>query len=243
MNTNSEEGVALAQGVCRAVGSLDSVDTILCPPFVSLWPISGVVHSSNVSLGAQNVNENPNGAFTGEISASMLKGMVTHVIVGHSERRANFGESDSQVAAKVSALCEVGLTPILCVGEGSEERNRGRAERFVRRQLRNSAGNPENLSKSIIAYEPVWAIGTGTPATIGQIEYMVASIREEIGELGGEETASATRVIYGGSTSSKNIYEISNSSSIDGALVGGASLDADDFVAMIRSLARATVSN
>ena len=132
MNTNSEEGVALAQGVCRSIGSLDSVDTILCPPFVSLWPISGVVHSSNVSLGAQNVNENPNGAFTGEISASMLKGMVTHVIVGHSERRANFGESDTQVAAKVSALCEVGLTPILCVGEGSEERSRGRAERFVR---------------------------------------------------------------------------------------------------------------
>ncbi len=243
MNTTSEAGVALAQGICRAIGALDSVETILCPPFVSLWPISGVVHNTNVSLGAQNVNEKPSGALTGEISASMLQGIVTHVIVGHSERRANFAETDAQVAAKVSALCEAGLTPILCVGEDSEERNRGRAERFVRRQLRNSVGDPSHVAKSIIAYEPVWAIGTGTPATIGQIEYMVASIREELGEICDEETASQTRIIYGGSTNPDNIGEITNSKSIDGALVGGASLVVDDFVAMVQSLARTPVSH
>ncbi len=234
MNTTPQEGVALARSICRVVGDSDSIDVVLCPPFTSLLAIYGVVQSSPVYLGAQNVNQHPNGAYTGEVSSSMLQGLVSHVIVGHSERREHFAEDDQTIAAKVAAVVEAGMTAILCVGEDDEIRQRRRAERFIRRQVRLGLSNVDSLSNVVIAYEPIWAIGSGTAATIGQIEYMAASIREEVGDLYDHTAAESMRILYGGSTNASNIGQIFSSLAVDGALVGGASLNDSEFASMIK---------
>lgn len=238
MNTTPQEGVALSQNICRSIGDSESVDVVLCPPFTSLIAVFGVVHQTSVMLGAQNVNQHPSGAYTGEISAAMLEGLVTHVIVGHSERRQTFGETDQIVAAKVGAVVDAGMTAILCVGEDDVERQRRRAERFVRRQVRLGLAGADDPSQVVIAYEPIWAIGTGVAATVGQIEYMAASIREEISEVYDQEAAENIRVIYGGSTNSQNIGQIVGSDTVDGALVGGASLDEVEFSAMVATMSQ-----
>ena len=242
MNTTSEQGVALAQSICRNAQTNQTVDIVLCPPFTSIPLIHTVIQNTPIKLGAQNLNENPNGAYTGEISAAMIAEFAQYAIIGHSERRSIYGETNEQIAAKVNAACNANLTPIICIGEDAEERERGKAERFVKNQLRNSIGNPQNLrnKKNIIAYEPVWAIGTGNAATIEQIEYMVEAIREEVARIDTAETAAQTRIIYGGSTTPNNIHQIAQSKSIDGALVGGASLKHSDFIAMIQSLTQYT---
>ena len=170
MNTTPQEGVALSQSICREVDDSDAIDVVLCPPFTSLIAVYGVVHNTPVMLGAQNVSQHPNGAYTGEISAEMLSGLVSHVIVGHSERRQSFGETDQSVAEKTSVVVDAGMTAIICVGEDDDERQRRRAERFVRRQVRLGLANVKEPSKVVVAYEPIWAIGTGVSATIGQIE-------------------------------------------------------------------------
>ncbi len=233
MNTTPEEGVALAQAICQRVGDLDTVDVVLCPPFPSLQSVGGVIHNTSVMLGAQNVSQHNVGAYTGEVSVNMLQGLVSHVIVGHSERRILFGETDEVVAAKASAVCEAGITAIVCVGEDAEERQRRRAERFVRRQIRAALQGIRDHDRVVVAYEPIWAIGTGSAASIGQIEYMIASIREEFVEMFGPDVSEAIRVLYGGSTNARNIVEIAQSSAIDGALVGGASLDPVEFSKMV----------
>ena len=237
MNTTPQEGVGLAQSICRSAGSLDAVDVILCPPFTSLIAVYGVVHNTSVMLGAQNVNQHVNGAYTGEVSVEMLRGLVEFVIVGHSERRQQFGETDQIVSAKASAVINAGMTAIICVGEDDVERQRRRAERFVRRQIRLGLSSVDDPSKIVIAYEPIWAIGTGVAATIGQIEYMAASIREELCEVFDQEVADGIRVLYGGSTNSGNIGQIVASPTVDGALVGGASLDDAEFSSMISIMA------
>ncbi len=237
MNTTPQEGVGLAQSICRSAGSLDVVDVILCPPFTSLIAVYGVVHNTSVMLGAQNVNQHVNGAYTGEVSVEMLRGLVEFVIVGHSERRQQFGETDQIVSAKASAVIDAGMTAIICVGEDDVERQRRRAERFVRRQIRLGLSSVDDPSKIVIAYEPIWAIGTGVAATIGQIEYMAASIREELCEVFDQEVADGIRVLYGGSTNSGNIGQIVASPTVDGALVGGASLDDAEFSSMISIMA------
>ena len=242
MNTTPQEGVALSQSICRTVGNSETVDVVLCPPFTSLIAVYGVVHHSPVMLGAQNVNQHPSGAYTGEVSAEMLRGLVSHVIVGHSERRQHFGETDQIVAAKVAAVTDAGLTAIMCVGEDDVERQRRRAERFVRRQVRLGLANAGAPTNVVIAYEPIWAIGTGAAATLGQIEYMAASIREELSEVFGEEVASTVRVLYGGSTNADNIGQIVGSPIVDGALVGGTSLSDSEFSSMISVMSSSAVA-
>lgn len=242
MNTTSEQGVALAQSICRNAQTNQNVDIVLCPPFTSIPLIHTVIQNTPIKLGAQNLNENPNGAYTGEISAPMIAEFAEYVIVGHSERRSIYGETNEQVTAKVNAAYNANLTPIVCIGEDAEEREQGRAERFVKQQLRNSIGNPQNLrnKQTIIAYEPVWAIGTGNAATIEQIKYMTEAIREEVARMDTAETAAQTRIIYGGSTNPNNIHQIAQSKPIDGVLVGSASLNNNDFIAMIQSLTQHT---
>ena len=239
MNTTPQEGVALSQLICRTVGDSEVVDVVLCPPFTSLIAVFGVVHHTPVMLGAQNVNQHGSGAYTGEVSAEMLQGLVSHVIVGHSERRQTFGETDQIVSAKVAAVVDAGMTAILCVGEDDVERQRRRAERFVRRQVRLGLAGAKEASQIIIAYEPIWAIGTGVAATLGQIEYMAASIREEVSDVFDQETGAEVRVLYGGSTNSENIGQIVASDTVDGALVGGASLSSDEFSSMITAMVEA----
>ena len=239
MNTTPQEGVALSQSICREVGDSDAIDVVLCPPFTSLIAVYGVVHNTPVTLGAQNVSQHPNGAYTGEISAEMLSGLVSHVIVGHSERRQSFGETDQSVAEKTSAVIDADMTAIICVGEDDVERQRRRAERFVRRQVRQGLANVKEPSKVVVAYEPIWAIGTGVSATIGQIEYMAASIREEVSDVFDQEVSDGMRVLYGGSTNSSNIGQIVASPAVDGALVGGSSLNDAEFSSMISIMAKA----
>lgn len=240
MNTTPQEGVALSQSICRTVGDSDAIDVVLFPPFTSLIAVYGVVHHTPVMLGAQNVNQHPNGAYTGEISVHMLRGLVSHVIVGHSERRQNFGETDRTIAEKASTVVDSGMTAIVCVGEDDNERQRRRAERYVRRQVRQGLTGIEDLSNVVIAYEPIWAIGTGVVATMGQIEYMAASIREEVCDVYDQDVADAVRVLYGGSTSAGNIGQIVASPAVDGALVGSASLNNSEFSTMISIMAKAT---
>lgn len=239
MNTTPQEGVALSQSICRTVGDSDVIDVVLCPPFTSLIAVYGVVHHTPVMLGAQNVSQHPNGAYTGEVSADMLRGLVSHVIVGHSERRQHFGETDQTIAEKASAVVNSGMTAIVCVGEDDNERQRRRAERYVRRQVRQGLTNIEDPSKVVIAYEPIWAIGTGIAATIGQIEYMAASIREEVCDVYDQDVADEMRVLYGGSTNAGNIGQIVASPTVDGALVGSSSLNDSEFSAMIEIMAKA----
>ncbi len=238
MNTTPQEGVALSQSICREVGDSDAIDVVLCPPFTSLIAVYGVVHNTPVMLGAQNISQHLNGAYTGEISAEMLSGLVSHVIVGHSERRQSFGETDQSVAEKTSAVVDADMTAIVCVGEDDVERQRRRAERFVRRQVRQGLANVKEPSKVVIAYEPIWAIGTGVSATIGQIEYMAASIREEVSDVFDQEVSDGMRVLYGGSTNSGNIGQIVASPAVDGALVGGSSLQDAEFSSMISIMAK-----
>ncbi len=237
MNTTPQEGVALSQSICRSVGDSEVVDVVVCPPFTSLIAVYGVVHHTPVMLGAQNVNQHVDGAYTGEVSAGMLQGLVSHVVVGHSERRQTFGETDQIVAAKAGAVIDAGMTAILCVGEDDVERQRRRAERFVRRQVRLGIAGAHDPYKIVIAYEPIWAIGTGVAATLGQIEYMTASIREEVCEVFDEKVGAAIRVLYGGSTNAGNIGQIVGSEAVDGALVGGASLNDVEFSSMIEIIA------
>ncbi len=237
MNTTPQEGVALSQSICRIVDDADEVDVVLCPPFTSLIAVYSVVHHTTVMLGAQNVNQYPNGAYTGEVSVEMLRGLVSHVIVGHSERRQYYGETDQTVAAKASAVVNAEMTAIVCVGENDVERERRRAERYVRRQVRQGLTGVVNPSHVVIAYEPIWAIGTGVSATIGQIEYMAASIREEVCDVYDQDVADGMRVLYGGSTNASNIEQIVASPAVDGALVGGASLNDAEFSKMVSIMA------
>ena len=239
MNTTPQEGVALSQSICRGVGDGDAVDVVLCPPLTSLIAVYGVVHHTPVRLGAQNVSQHPNGAYTGEVSADMLRGLVSHVIVGHSERRQHFGETDQVIAQKASMVVNSGMTAIVCVGEDDNERQRRRAERYVRRQIRQGLISINDPSNVVIAYEPIWAIGSGIAATIGQIEYMAASIREEVSEIFNQNAADAIRVLYGGSTNAGNIGQIMASPTVDGALVGSASLNDSEFSSMISIMAKA----
>jgi triosephosphate isomerase len=232
MNTDIESGVELARGIVELSDGITGVDKIVCPPFVALAGISALLRGSSVYSGAQNVSADENGAFTGEVSASMLKGLVSHVIVGHSERRALYGESSADVAAKAAAAISAGLTPILCVGEALEVRQAGIAASFVSDQLESSLAGYTAWDSLIVAYEPVWAIGTGEAATSEQAQEMTAVCRGVIKKLN-PDAADSVRVLYGGSVNSGNIEELMEQPDIDGALVGGASLKADEFSKLI----------
>ena len=207
------------------------------PPFTALRSIQTLLEGDKLpmSLGAQDCHWEPQGAFTGAVSVPMLERLaVTYVLCGHSERRALFGEDDATVNRKVRAVIGGGLTPILCVGETLEQREAGQAEEVVATQLRAGLDGVEDSGAVVVAYEPVWAIGTGKTATPDDADGMCGFVRQTVGDIAGSEAAARVRVQYGGSVKAGNAAELMSRSEIDGALVGGASLDADDFAIICR---------
>jgi len=211
-------------------------EVVVCPPFTALYRISQLLEGSRLKLGAQNMHYEIQGAFTGEISAPMLKELgVEYIILGHSERRHIFGESDEMISKKLRRAVETGLKPILCVGEKLEERERGLTEKVIERQLVSALEglSREDLDDLVVAYEPVWAIGTGKNATPEQAQEVHAFIRSKLSELLGEEFADSRTILYGGSVKPHNIYELTKEEDVDGALVGGASLSAESFLGII----------
>ena len=234
MNTTTRSAVELARGVVEGTSGLANVTTIICPPFVSLQAVNSAVEGSDVLVGAQNVSAEPAGAFTGEVSVEMLTGMATYAIVGHSERRSLYGESDEDVAGKEVAAAAGGLKPIVCVGESLEIRRAGDAEQFCRRQVRESLAGYSDWDSLLVAYEPVWAIGTGQAASPRDAQAIARAIRDELSDIAGQASAEQVPVLYGGSVNSENAGPFIDRPDIDGALVGGASLKADDFSAIVR---------
>ena len=237
MHKTLDEALALARGVREGVKDIDTVDTVVCPPFVSLLAVAGALAHSNVGVGAQNVFFEEQGAYTGEVAPGMLEGMVQYCIIGHSERRNIFGESDVWVNKKAHALLAHGITPIICVGESLEVNQAGETDAFVRAQVEAALVGltAEQVASLVIAYEPIWAIGTGLTATPADANRVIGvTIRGAIADLYDEATAQAVRIQYGGSTKPKNIEAFMAQPDIDGALVGGASLTADSFVEMVR---------
>lgn len=240
MNMDSGSSVSLASGI--AEGSADvagrGVDVAVCPPFVYLQSVVEAVSSSNVAVGAQDLYHEEKGAFTGEISAAMLKDVgCTYVLCGHSERRHVIGETDELVNNKVRGAIAGGLLPILCVGELQSEREAGETEAVVRRHVRGGLAGlgTEQMGAVTIAYEPVWAIGTGLTATPQQAQEVHSFIRNLLNELYDSQVAEETRIQYGGSAKPDNAAELLACPDIDGLLVGGASLKTDDFLAIIQA--------
>jgi triosephosphate isomerase len=232
MNTDIESGIKLSKEIVTLSDAASGVEKIVCPPYVSLASISQELANSSINVGAQNVSANANGAFTGEVSTAMLNGLVSHVIVGHSERRAMNGESSTDIAVKAITVVEAGLVAILCVGEDLDIRKSGEADVFVSTQLEESLEGFTQWDSLMVAYEPVWAIGTGEAATSDQAQEMTAVCRDVVRMLA-PEAADSLRVLYGGSVNSGNIAELLTQADIDGALVGGASLKADEFSKLI----------
>lgn len=237
MNKTIAAAVELVRGIRTGVREIDTVETVVCPPFVALSAVADVLSRSNVGVGAQNVFYEEKGAYTGEIAPGMLEGLVTYCIIGHSERRNIFGEGDEWVNKKAKALLAHGITPIICVGESLEQNQAGETDMFVRGQVKAAlAGlSAEQVAQLVIAYEPIWAIGTGLTATPAEANRIIGvTIRGAISELYDEATAQTVRIQYGGSAKPSNIAELMAQPDIDGALVGGASLKADSFVEMVR---------
>jgi triosephosphate isomerase (TIM) len=232
MHGSRAENAQLLDGLLQGMPAQTSAEIAVCPPFVYLWEAARVLKSSAIALGAQSVCAEAVGAFTGEVSASMLKDVgCTYVIVGHSERRAIYREDDALVARKFIATQSQGLTPILCVGETLEERERGETTRVVSRQLRAvlDVAGVQSLANAVVAYEPVWAIGTGKTATPEQAQDVHAHIRADI-ERSDAKIAAALRILYGGSVKAANAREIFAMADVDGGLIGGASLKVDEFL-------------
>ena len=245
MNTTPATAAELASAVAQKTAGMKGVTRVVCPPFVSLHAVKQAVVGSGIAVGAQNVYFKDSGAFTGEISVPMLEGLVEYVIVGHSERRRILGETDADVAAKAKAVAARQMRPILCVGEPLEVRKAGRAEQTVREQLRASLAGYDALRGSqdgawgllVVAYEPVWAIGTGEAASPEQAQAMAAALRAELRSLAGA-VADSTPVLYGGSVTAENAGPFVDRPDIDGALVGGASLKPDDFAKIVHVTAQ-----
>ena len=242
MNLDHAKGVALAKAVAGRCGEAAGVDLVLCPPAVYLVPVVAAVAETrgDVAVGGQNAHDQESGAFTGEVAPQMLVDVCCrYVILGHSERRTLFGETDAAVNAKAKAALAVGLTPIVCVGETLEEREAGRTEAVVTAQVQGSLAGlgVAGLSKTVIAYEPVWAIGTGKVATPEQAQEVHALIRSLLPALASPEVAGGVRIQYGGSVKPDNAPQLAACPDIDGALVGGASLKAHDFLAIAAAFA------
>lgn len=237
MNTTVAEGVELAtdiaQGLDLAHGT--GVEVVVCPPFVSLASVQSALKNSNISVGAQNIYHENSGAYTGEVSADMLIDICQYAIAGHSERRSIFGETDAAVNLKVKAALRAGLTPIMCVGENLEEREGGNAESIVEAQVRAGLDGVDLSEGVVVAYEPVWAIGTGQSASPEIAQAMMAHIRGTLAAIGGDDVASSAPLLYGGSVNAGNIGGYIEQADINGALVGGASLDADSFIAIVKA--------
>jgi len=240
MNTNSSSSVELATSIVSGALATagESVDVAVCPPFVYLQVVAKALSASRISIGAQDIYIEQKGAFTGEISAAMLKDTgCVYVLCGHSERRHVIGENDELINKKVAATIGGGLLPILCVGEKIQQRQADKTTEVVTQQLKNGlAGlSTEKISAVTIAYEPVWAIGTGLTATPQQAQEVHALIRELLARMENKQLAEDIRILYGGSAKPNNAAELMAQQDIDGLLVGGASLKADDFLAIINA--------
>ena len=238
MNTTSDSAIILAYDIQSKTSGETSIDIVICPPHIALDRVSRTVSGSSVRVGAQDVYPESFGAFTGEVSPLMIAEFAEFVIVGHSERRAIFGESDEFIRRKVVASLEAGLKPILCVGESLEDRRAGRADDVVKAQLLDSLAGIEDVAGILVAYEPVWAIGTGEAANPQIAQHMLGSIRSALKSRFGA-TADSVPCLYGGSVNADNIQDYVREPDIDGALVGGASLDADSFVSIVNRASEA----
>jgi len=234
MNTTVSEAVGLVKKMSPGLDEVDNVDRVVCPPFVSLAAVKEIIKGSSIGLGAQNIYFEEKGAYTGEISPLMLAELCEFVIIGHSERRQYFSETGEIVNKKIRAAQAVGLKPILCIGERLEENEAGKTEDVLAEQLRSSLAGLDNLNSLIIAYEPIWAIGTGRAATGKQANETIGFIRRNVAELYGKDIAQGMRILYGGSVTADNTTEFMQQPEIDGALVGGASLKAGQFISIAR---------
>ncbi|MDM8520394.1 triose-phosphate isomerase [Anaerolineales bacterium HSG6] len=237
MHKTAAEAVLLAREIREAVTNIDKVETVLCPPFTALGAVKGIIADSNIGLGAQNLHWEEQGAYTGEVSPLMLAGLCDYVIIGHSERRQYFGETDETVNKKIKSALAHGLKPIVCVGENLDQYEAGETNSFVGSQIKGAfvGLSADDASKIVVAYEPIWAIGTGrTAEPEGANEIIATSIRGTLTELYSEEVAQKIRVQYGGSVKPNNVESFMAQPDIDGALVGGASLKTDSFVALVK---------
>ncbi|MBY6366214.1 triose-phosphate isomerase [Rhodococcoides corynebacterioides] len=239
MNLNHLEAIALVQKIAFSLPAkyFEKVDVAVIPPFTDIRSVQTLVEGDKLLLtyGAQDLSPHDQGAYTGDISGAFLAKLgCTYVVVGHSERRAGHGEDDATVLAKTTAALKHGLTPIVCIGEGLDVREAGEHVAHNLEQLRGSlAGlSAEQIAKVVVAYEPVWAIGTGKVASAADAQEVCAAVRTELASLASVDTAAAVRILYGGSVSSKNVGEIVGQTDVDGALVGGASLKADEFATL-----------
>ena len=238
LNKTSREAIVLVEELKREVADLEGVDMVVCPPFTALESVSEALIETNIAVGAQNVYWADSGAFTGEISAPMLKDFgVQYVIVGHSERRQYFGETNETVNKRLRAALAHGLTPIVCVGENLAEREAGKTFAVIQTQVQGSLAGLtfDEMNKIVVAYEPVWAIGTGKTATPSMAQEVHAFIRGLLAKIFGPDTAQSVRIQYGGSVTPENIAALISQPDIDGALVGGASLKAASFAAIVNA--------
>jgi len=238
MNLNSAEGAELAKDVDSLVGSQSDVAVCVCPTFTTLESVGKVINDSNIALGAQNMHYEASGAYTGEISAEMLRHLFcSYVILGHSERRQYFGETDDSVNKKTLAALAANLKPIVCVGETLEERESGKMLDVIKTQTEGAlvGVKAEDADSLVIAYEPVWAIGTGKTATPEMAEEVHAEIRCMLAGLLGEDAANKVRILYGGSMKPGNAPELLAQKNIDGGLIGGAALKANDFAGIVNA--------
>ncbi len=233
MNNTAEEGVALVKALKPLVADA-KCEVVVCVPAIDIPAVKKAIHGSKIKLGAQNVHFAEKGAYTGEISAKMLLEYgVKYVIIGHSERRQYFGETDETVNKRTLAALAAGLTPIVCIGESLEERESGLTEKVLDRQIREDFKGVEDFSKIVIAYEPIWAIGTGRTATAQQANDAIAFIRKRVKKLYAHSNAGRMRIQYGGSMNAGNAKELMAQPEIDGGLIGGASLKPADFAAIV----------
>lgn len=238
MNLTTADGVALATAVRDGFGDCSSVQVVVCPTSIVVKSVADAIAGSGIGVGVQNMSEQASGAYTGEISADMvLDAGASHVILGHSERREYYGETDAGVNAKARVAIDKGLVPIVCVGEKQEERENGTTETVIAEQVRGclSGFSADDLGRLVIAYEPVWAIGTGLTATPEQAQDVHAFIRGLLAELTTQDAADGVRIQYGGSMKPGNAAELLSQPDIDGGLIGGAALDAESFLAIVQA--------
>jgi triosephosphate isomerase len=238
MNKTAADGVTLTKDIVAEIGRVTTVDIVVCPPFTALESVGRALEGQSIKLGAQNMHPEKGGAYTGEISAEMLRGhFVTHVILGHSERRTYFAETDAFINKKVVAALANQMKPILCVGETLAEREAGSTLAVVQRHVEGGLQGvtAEQITTVIIAYEPVWAIGTGKVATTAQAQEVHAFIRDLLTKLYGAPLAQKVRILYGGSMKPSNAAELLGQKDIDGGLIGGASLEARSFIDLVKA--------
>ncbi len=239
MNTTIPQALGLVEELLPKLEAVAGVEKLICPPFMALAPVAEALRGHDVRLGAQNCYFEDQGAFTGEVSPAMLAPLCQYVIVGHSERRMKLGETDEMIKLKVAAVLRHGLSPIVCIGEDEEAHQAGRAADVVVGQLQAALEDVLSLDRVVIAYEPIWAIGSGQPATGHQANHVAATLRSVLRGLYSPEAAQQARILYGGSVTAANASEFVDQPEIDGALVGGASLKPDEFAGIVAKAADA----